>query len=309
MSYQRKIAAGKRTEKDVAYYLNKELMNHKNVFLFNDIRFTDGESNVQIDHLIVYKYGFILIESKSIYGEVRVNESGEWSRSYQGKWIGMMSPMRQLEIQTQGLKHLLASQREQLLERVAFGMLPTFGGRNYDALCAVSSTSIIHRESAPKQIVKDVFKAEFIGKAVRKILKRMNITSPDFKEQELESIAAFFASLQESNSGLQTVAAANNTEVTVPPRQEQDFEQAIPAHAEKNPPTTQASCKHCRSHSVTPQAGRYGYYFKCNDCDKNTAMSNSCPACQGKAKARKKGSLFYLDCESCKTKTPLIEAP
>lgn len=306
MSYQRKIAAGKRTEKDVAYYLNKELMNHKNVFLFNDIRFTDGESNVQIDHLILYKYGFILVESKSIYGEVRVNGNGEWSRSYQRNWTGMMSPIRQMEIQIQGLKHFLHSQRECLLEKMAFGLLPTFGGRNYDALCAVSSTAIIHRDSAPKQVVKDVYKAEFIGDAVRKILKRVNITSPNFKENELKTIADFFASMQASEAPEQPVAddqtkmrdAATQRDTEVTP-------ESFPATNGANELT---KCKHCESHSVTPQSGRFGYYFKCNDCTKNTPMPDACPQCNGEAKARKKGALYYLECEGCKEKTPLIEA-
>jgi len=36
--------------------------------------------NSQIDHLIIYKAGFIVVESKSIQGAVRVNSMGEWER-------------------------------------------------------------------------------------------------------------------------------------------------------------------------------------------------------------------------------------
>ncbi|MBU2873556.1 NERD domain-containing protein [Marinobacter salexigens] len=36
--------------------------------------------NSQIDHFIMYKAGFIVVESKSIQGAVRVNSLGEWER-------------------------------------------------------------------------------------------------------------------------------------------------------------------------------------------------------------------------------------
>ena len=68
-----KAKAGQKQEQDVAYFLRRAFKDHKEVFVINDFKFTHNNETAQIDHLIVYTFGFILIESKSIKGEVKVN--------------------------------------------------------------------------------------------------------------------------------------------------------------------------------------------------------------------------------------------
>ncbi|OIP75883.1 MAG: hypothetical protein AUK48_06620 [Oscillatoriales cyanobacterium CG2_30_44_21] len=43
------------------------------------------------------------------------------------------------------------------------------------------------------------------------------------------------------------------------------------------------------------------YFFKCNDCDKNTAIKAICLACGDRAKIRKSGLQFFSECEKCGT--------
>lgn len=101
--------AGNQHEHDVAFYLRRAYKNNSQVMVLNDVLIQhDGES-AQIDHLIVYSYGFVVVESKSIRGEVRVNQYGEWTRSYQGQWRGMPSPIKQAELQLKLLKQYLCA--------------------------------------------------------------------------------------------------------------------------------------------------------------------------------------------------------
>ena len=102
-----KSKAGQKQELDVAFYLRRAFKDHPQVFVFNDVKFKHNGESAQIDHLIVYTYGFILIESKSITGEVAINQHQEWSRSYRGQWQGMPSPIKQVELQLALLKSLV----------------------------------------------------------------------------------------------------------------------------------------------------------------------------------------------------------
>ena len=71
--------AGQKQEQDVAFFLRRAFKDYKQVYVINDFKFTHNDETAQIDHLIVYTYGFVLIESKSIKGEVKVNGFGEWT--------------------------------------------------------------------------------------------------------------------------------------------------------------------------------------------------------------------------------------
>ena len=81
-SASRELDAGIKQEQDVAFYLRRAYKDRDNVMVINDLRIEHDGEVAQIDHLIVYTYGFIVVESKSIRGEVNVNEHGEWTRSY-----------------------------------------------------------------------------------------------------------------------------------------------------------------------------------------------------------------------------------
>jgi hypothetical protein len=47
------------------------------------------------------------------------------------------------------------------------------------------------------------------------------------------------------------------------------------------------------------QHGKFGYYFACRACEKNTAIKFACPACGGEGRIRKQGSEFFAECKSC----------
>jgi len=55
--------AGAEAEEKMAFYLRRMFSNDKNIFVFNDLRFKDdSDDRVQIDHLILHRHGFIIVE-------------------------------------------------------------------------------------------------------------------------------------------------------------------------------------------------------------------------------------------------------
>ncbi len=162
------VAAGNRHEHDVAFYLSRAFADNEGVFVFNDLKLERNGNIAQIDHLVIHKYGFIVVESKSIYGEVKVNARGEWSRSYRGQWKGMPSPIKQAELQINILKDLLQDHADELLGKI-LGIRKGFGAREYEIICAVSSTAIVHRDEIPEEINSRIFKSEFVADRIRDI--------------------------------------------------------------------------------------------------------------------------------------------
>ena len=322
-----KLDAGIKQEHDVAFYLRRAYKNSDNVMVLNDLRIEhDGES-AQIDHLIVYTYGFIVVESKSIRGEVKVNEYGEWTRSYKGQWSGMPSPIKQAELQLKLLKQYLCDNTEKVIGKF-LGMQQGMGMRCYDVFCAISSDAIIDRSAAPKDIADKLVKSEFIADALDKkmnFIKFFNLaakiadTRPTFNQDELQHICQFLLgnTQQCQNDSVYEMPAAwpAPTPMTATP-ETTSFAPVEPANQRVSPTISAVTkpadavavqCKHCGDCStLSPQSGRYGYYVQCGKCGGNTPLKRPCPGCNSpNTKVSKLKSVFRLNCAECSTITKL----
>jgi len=293
--------AGQKQEQDVAFFLRRAFKDHKQVYVINDFKFTHNDETAQIDHLIIYPYGFVLIESKSIKGEVKVNDLGEWTRSLNSKWSGMASPIKQVELQQKLLREMLFEHREVILNKLFGIKQQSFGMRCWDNVCAVSSNAIIDRKSMPKSVSKQLVKTEFLVdkinqlmKLKNKVLKVITIDSrPDFSDKELKSITSFL------------MAQLNDNKVAVKEvKQEIAF---TPIKVEVSADSI-LQCKSCGEKSdYSAQHGRYGYFIKCNKCETNTAMKMPCVSCSSKnTKISKKKEKYTLNCSDCEQGTVLI---
>jgi hypothetical protein len=288
--------AGQKQEQDVAFFLRREFKNHHQVFVINDYKFSFNDETAQIDHLIVYPFGFLLIESKSISGEVKVNELGEWTRSSNSKWFGMLSPIKQAELQQKLLKELLNHHKAEILGKLLGFKQQSFGMRSWNILCAVSSNSIIDRESIPKNISDVIVKSEFLIDRINKVmdlkspLKRafsISDVRPDFNESELKSITDFLI----NNAKLKSKKVQKIKQETIKP---------IKSHSI-------LKCKKCNeSENFTSQYGRYGYFINCNECNTNTSMKMPCVQCKSKnTKVTKNKDTFTLNCSDCNNQIQL----
>lgn len=287
--------AGQKQEQDVAFYLRRAFKDHKQVFVINDFKFTFNDETAQIDHLIVYPYGFVLIESKSIKGEVKVNSLGEWTRSLNSKWSGMASPIKQVELQQKLLREMLYENRENILSKLFGIKQQSFGMRCWDNVCAVSSNSVIDRDSMPNDVSKQLVKTEFLVDKLNEIMKlkvyaitKLNPfdTRPDFNGEELKSITSFLMVQLGDNKSVKKVVMKEVANAPV----------KLSASADKI-----LQCKSCGEQSdYSAQYGRYGYFIKCNKCETNTAMKMPCVSCCSKnTKISKKKETYSLNCLNC----------
>ena len=76
--------AGEKHEKNVAFYLRRAFKDAPQTFVFNDFKFTHNNETAQIDHLILYRFGFVLVVAIVISGKVchRQLSKFNYKRSY-----------------------------------------------------------------------------------------------------------------------------------------------------------------------------------------------------------------------------------
>ncbi|MGB5445389.1 MAG: NERD domain-containing protein [Psychromonas sp.] len=319
--------AGDKQEQDVAFFLRRAYKDNPQVYVFNDLRFEHNEEIAQIDHLILYPYGFVLIESKSITGEVKVNNNQEWTRSYNRQWSGMRSPIKQVELQEKLLRELLLENIKQLLPKL-LGMQQGFGGRCWDQICAISSNAIVHRDEMPEEISDQLVKSEFV---VDKLTKLMNIPTskiisflkptgtggsrPWFSPESMDKISDFliaqhkplFSEQAKPIDSLPTVPETNQVtenkqNIYTADTNQNDAITTFPSISPETQPITQKlACKKCNNTEQLQGAwGKFGYYVKCPSCNTNTAMKTNCPICNSKnTKINKKKAHYYLTCQDC----------
>jgi hypothetical protein len=314
--------AGHYAESQLAFYLKREFKEDPKILVFNNLRLQKGEDACQIDHLVLHQYGMIIIESKSVTTRIEVNALGEWMRWFNNAWQGMPSPILQAQRQGKFLKDYLEDHVESLLNKTIFGGQSHFKKMPVDVLVAISDSGIIDRPKNDK--LENVAKADQIADKVKTIISSysksdsllsLSLTIPyDFHKDELSRISDFLlahhkppkvkASVDVKITPMQTSSPSPKiiTANSIAPKKTEGYKPVekplVKPVTKAIPSLSQNICSHCQSKDLTILYA-HSYYFKCNDCGKNTAIKNICVTCGDREKTRKSGLLFFSECEKC----------
>ncbi len=297
----------------MAHYLHRSFGEDQDVIILHGLRLEDrnqpehddSTGACQIDHLLVHRYGFFIIESKSVTEEVRVRSDGsggdEWTRTYDGKELGMPSPIRQAQRQSDFLRKFLQRHREDLVGRQSFGfrtIAKLFTGTDQrgfksapiQIMIAVSDKGKIKRKGGWKEPSEPfqtyVTKADLVtGKITHELERHRKGAKSDSRRKH-------------GKYGKWSMEA---------PEVERVAEFLADQHVDRLAVSPVARCKHRGSDALTAQSGRYGPYWRCRKCEENTGMPRKCPKCgadkrQGnRVRIRKDESAYWRDCKECGT--------
>jgi hypothetical protein len=305
-------AAGAKAEDQMAFYLKRAFgdITNKDVLVFNDLRIANdrGDDFAQIDHLVFYRRGVILIESKSVTSKVRINPQGEWSRLWNREWQGMPSPILQAKRQADFLNGLLQSNKAALRNKKlliddhrGFRLCP------FDVIVAVSDQGEIDRAGGE---YPEVVKAEAVVDKVKEIIARhrMGLLTLSMGDEGLEKFADDeMIRIRDFLKRRHTPIIRTQTGVAVPPPPKPPAP-PMPPVAKSEPIQVQQphrltelpmkACRNCKGTTVNVEYGKFGYYLKCRDCDGNTPIDFAC-ACGQKARIRKERERFFKECAAC----------
>lgn len=301
--------AGAKAEEQMAFYLRRTFANDPNVFIVNDLRLESVDNDAtQVDHLVIHRHGFILIESKSVTTKVKINEYNEWTRLWGGHWTGMPSPVQQVKRQAEYLKEILHHNREKLLlEKMAFFLQQGLKNCPFDIFVAISDRGIIQRSIE----VPEVVKAERIPDMIKDIYEKHRKATSSFSISK-ESMA------WSSNIGLYTFSdddisrisdflikhhyprGQENPESVKEAPSEYKSDNASPSTTSQPEPKDESLgiCDKCGTQSVILW-GKYNYYWKCPSCQNNMAIKEYCPVCKKRLLLRKDHEKYFIYCEHC----------
>ena len=102
-----KIKAGHQAEKDNAFYLEDRLKDSKNIILLSDIRLIFNNSVIQMDHVLITRFGIEILESKSSTGIMTINNDGSIKIRHFKKVNTYPNPLEQVNRHARILKEFL----------------------------------------------------------------------------------------------------------------------------------------------------------------------------------------------------------
>ena len=308
--------AGKEAEEQMSFYLRRAFADNPNIYVFNDLRLEYENDAAQIDHLVVHQYGMIIVESKSVTSRVEINEHQEWIRWFNNTPQGMSSPILQAHRQGDFLKKYLEQSVEVLLGKI-LGMQSHFRKMPVDTLVAISDSGIIERPK--KMVLEEVCKADQICDRVRSLYSQrqkdnsvfnlnLNSTVYSFNKDEVNKVVQFLLKEHKPSAykNIETEIVSKPSLITSPPEKKLVVQVKAETLSKPNKAMLSQSaskyfCRQCNKTNLSVASGKYGYYFKCLDCEGNTPINIVCQTCNLKEKIRKSSEVFYAECESCKT--------
>lgn len=286
---------GLNAERQMAHYLKRAFQDKGDIFVINDLRLKMNDDVAQIDHLIVHRFGFLIIESKSVTSKISINEFGEWTRHYPKYTRGMPSPINQARRQADFLKNYLMAKSEALLKKTLI-LQAVFTDFKFDILVAISDSGIINR---PTNLdTSGVFKADQITDKVNSIISSYAGTNKKiltlkvnyhFADITMDKITRY---LIQSHKPVEQV---KKLEV-----KEKKSSYIIPKKYKEEGCFTH-SCSKCSSNNIEIVYGKFGYYFKCLECNGNTSIKLKCKEASCKPKLRKQKLKFFKECSECKS--------
>ena len=327
--------AGANAERQMAHYLHRDFADDAEVHVLHDLRLRDPEQpeqtgdagRCQIDHLLVHRWGMFIIESKSVTSEVRVRPDGsggdEWTRVWTGAEKGIASPIRQAKRQGEFLRTYLNRRSEEVLGKLPLGtrtlgkvVMGTdqrgFKHLPVQLVVAISDAGRIQRLGGWKE-PEDPFrvfvaKADLVGeKIVREVTRHRRGANPLHNPLTLGSYGIWVMSANEARAVATLLAEHHSERPASNAEAQRPAEPDPPAREPRTAPGAKGTkCKHCSGNDLTARWGKYGYYWKCGTCGKNTPMPTVCTACDAvghrgnKVRIRKKGAKYFRDCQECR---------
>jgi len=290
------MRAGIKGEKEAAYELEFTYKNLKNSILLHDLRLEVNGRTAQIDHLVIDRALFVYaFETKSFSSGVKINENGEFAswNSYRKCYEGIPSPIAQNQRHIEVLNDFFKT--KEMPTRLGFKLIP-----NIIPFVLISNHSRIDRPE--KFDTSSVIKCDALSSTMKESVDNISVIELFGGVSRIvsrETLAKIGRLLKHSHKPISVNYLAkfglSEPVVTKQTQQRQNTREATP---------TLDKCFHCskcNSENTNILSGRYGYYFKCQDCNGNTSIKLKCATDACKPRLRKQKLQFFEECDTCKS--------
>jgi hypothetical protein len=287
------LRAGIKGEDEAAYLINFHYGTSNKTAIIHDLRVEIDGRVAQIDHLLIHRtLNVFALESKHFNAGVKITDNGEFLRWNPVRRIyeGMASPIEQNQRHIEVLRDAVA--KIEMPTRLGVRLTPVF-----HSYILVSPNARIVRP--PKFDTSKVIKADALATAI---------------ETQFDK-AGFFDVLGSASRVVSVETLEDIAKRLTALHQPAQFDYAARfgmsgAHRAASGQEYQSyQCRACDGIQLSIQHGRYGYYFKCQDCGANTPIKVGCGQHGHKERIRKQGQNFYRECADCGTSSLLYVNP
>ncbi|AJY69629.1 hypothetical protein RW64_08420 [Geobacter sulfurreducens] len=305
----RNLRAGIKAEQEAAYLIDFDLGKSQNTLVIHDLRLEIGGRVAQIDHLLINRtLNIFVLETKHFHAGLKITDDGEFMswNDFKKCYEGMPSPFAQNE------RHIAV-----LTDALARIDMPSKIGLRLSPVChsyvLVSSKARIDR---PKKFdTSRIIKSDMLSATLDKFFDKAGVIevvgslARCLSAETLEKVGKTLFRMHRPASfdyaakfGIQQVQQSAPS-VTAAPSVVAKSESAPQVVTSSGKPADQHTCRECKSTKLSVQYGKYGYYFKCGNCESNTPIKISCGKNGHKERIRKDGLNFYRECSDCGSST------
>lgn len=147
----------------------------------------------QIDFVFVTRDKVYVVESKNLYGEIEINERGEFFRVYKGNSTRMYSPLTQCEHHLNTMKLLRKSIKKEEFPRL---FTEKYYEDHYHPLIVISNpTCKLNIDKAPKEIVDKIIHTDQLASYIQ---KNDDITNY-ITQRAMENFSNFYSHYHQEN--------------------------------------------------------------------------------------------------------------
>lgn len=295
----RNMRAGIKGEQEAAYLINFDLEKSQNTVIIHDLRLEIEGRVAQIDHLLIHRtLNIFVLETKHLHAGMKITEEGEflsWN-AFKKCYESMASPFAQNERHIAVLKDAIA--RIDMPSKMGLRLAPV-----YHSYVLVSPNSRIDRPR--KYDTSHIIKADILKNTIDDVFEKagvLDVFGGFARFMSTETLVKAGQTLLRMHRPVSFDYAARfgiqGSASELPPAQVMPAQQPVmtPATKPGNP-----VCRNCKSANISIQYGKFGYYFKCRECDANTPIKISCGKDGHKERIRKDGATFYRECADCGT--------
>ena len=187
---------GQLGEQNIAFELKNSGID---MYILHDIYLEFGDLSAQIDYVLVTRKYVYIIECKNLIGNVEIDSSGSFVRTYEinGKKIkeGIYSPITQNQRHLQVIKEIGLSSRKNMISKVLY---EKFFDDIYKSLVVLANPkTYLNAKYAKKEIKNEIIRADQL---IAKV-KEMNAKSKDDdkSEKDMKETAEAFLKVSSRN--------------------------------------------------------------------------------------------------------------
>lgn len=175
-------------EKNVAFELKNSDID---MYILHDLYLECNNMQAQIDYLIVTRKRIYVIECKNLIGNIEIDNSGNFIRTYElfGKKIkeGLYSPITQNERHRLVIKGL-RGQEKNVITKIFFEK--SFDNNYKSVVVLANPKTYLNAKYAKKEVKGQVIRADQLVSYIKQ--KDEEITDFTYSEEEMRKLATFF---------------------------------------------------------------------------------------------------------------------